>query len=105
MPSAMCFRRAATLPTSLKRMMGDPGASPSIPIPGHVSTDIYKRCAHANKLTGRVVSSVLETGETVAKHLTDVLAVLLDEEGAVSENSCPSERNEAGTYHTWLFRW
>jgi hypothetical protein len=29
----MCLRSAATLPTSLKRIMGDSGVSPSIPIP------------------------------------------------------------------------
>lgn len=41
----------------------------------------------SDRLTGRVVSSVLETGETVAQYIAHVLAVLLHEEGAVSKDS------------------
>ena len=42
-PSAMCLRSAATLPTSLKRMTGPLGESPSIPIPACLAQTLVTR--------------------------------------------------------------
>jgi len=39
------------------------------------------------RLTGRIVSSVFESGETIAEDLADVRAVLLNEVRAVSKDS------------------